>query len=91
MVVSQDAHVRVISIFPSFEPRLHDACREKLMQQQGWKDHLEELARQEVAHGPSRVTLEDLMIKLVPAGKSLIPSPVKEELRVLVQESLRKL
>lgn len=61
------------------------------MQQHGWKDHLEELARKEVAHGASRVTLEDLMIKLVPAGKSLIPSPVKEELRVLVQESLRKL
>ena len=83
--------VRTSKSFPCVKRRLHDACREKLMQQHGWKDHLEELARQEVAHGASRVTLEDLMIKLVPAGKSLIPSPVKEELRVLVQESLRKL
>lgn len=71
--------------------RLYNACQAKLMQQDGWKDQLEELARETVRETPEEVSLQDLVTKLVPVGKSSIPPKLHDELRTLVKESIERL
>lgn len=62
------------------------------MQQDGWKDQLENLALETVREtAPEEVSLQDLVRTLVPVGKSSIPSQVHDELRTLVKESIQRL
>ena len=60
--------------------RLEEYLRQRLIES-GWKDELKrhclELIRQK---GLEKINLEDLVEELLPKGRSLVPSQVKEDL-----------